>query len=131
MRFKSKIKSSGFSLIEVLVAVVVFALVAKMAYETTGTSQRHIVHTESHTLASWVAYDRIAEIRAMTRLHDALPNSALANMEHESFGNIFMSKVSLTKATRYLNRIEVGVYKKGETTPTFTTTGFIANYGAR
>ncbi|HIJ82617.1 MAG: hypothetical protein HW380_2451 [Magnetococcales bacterium] len=64
-------KVSGFSLIEVLVALVVLALVLGGVVKATGAHARNAAYLEDKTMAHWVAMNVIAE----RRMQNIFPNA--------------------------------------------------------
>jgi general secretion pathway protein I len=61
-------RSGGFTLVEVLVALVVVALALGALARTTGQAADTLFEAERRTLALWVASNRLAELTLEARL---------------------------------------------------------------
>ena len=98
----------GFTLIEVLVALLVFGLIATAAAEVGGNYITSFVRIRDKTLAGWVAENRIYELR----LQDELPGIS-ENSEDTDFGNFRWRVTTVVEATAEptMRRIEVTVAK--------------------
>ncbi|WP_105166942.1 type II secretion system minor pseudopilin GspI [Pseudoalteromonas sp. T1lg23B] len=57
-------KSTGFTLLEVMVAMSICAMAGIAAMQATGEHITHISTLEEQTYASWVAENRLVEMRA-------------------------------------------------------------------
>ena len=98
----------GFTLIEVLVALLVFGLIATAAAEVGGNYITSFERIRDKTLAGWVAENRINELR----LQDELPGIS-ENSEYTDFGNFRWRVTTVVEATAEptMRRIEVTVAK--------------------
>ncbi len=98
----------GFTLIEVLVALLVFGLIATAAAEVGGNYITSFERIRDKTLAGWVAENRINELR----LQDELPGIS-ENSEDTDFGNFRWRVTTVVEATAEptMRRIEVTVAK--------------------
>lgn len=98
----------GFTLIEVLVALLVFGLIATAAAEVGGNYITSFERIRDKTLAGWVAENRINELR----LQDELPGIS-ENSEDTDFGNFRWRVTTVVEATSEptMRRIEVTVAK--------------------
>ncbi|WP_226597421.1 type II secretion system minor pseudopilin GspI [Marinobacter nauticus] len=98
----------GFTLIEVLVALLVFGLIATAAAEVGGNYITSFERIRDKTLAGWVAENRINELR----LQDDLPGIS-ENSEDTDFGNFRWRVTTVVEATAEptMRRIEVTVAK--------------------
>jgi general secretion pathway protein I len=56
-------RNDGFTLLEVLVALAIFAVVAASVYATSARSLRNAARLEDKTLATWIADNRITEMQ--------------------------------------------------------------------
>lgn len=101
----------GFTLIEVLVALLVFGLIATAAAEVGGNYITSFERIRDKTLAGWVAENRINELR----LQDELPGIS-ENSEDTDFGNFRWRVTTVVEATAEptMRRIEVTVAKYSE-----------------
>lgn len=119
-------KCRGFTLIEVMVALVVaaLALVAVMASISqmidAGTAMR------DRTYASWIAQNKIAELR----LANTEPEVSTSNGEVEFAGLEWGWTATISETgVQYLYRVDVGVAFAGSDDVVRTVTGFIGEPG--
>ncbi len=116
----------GFTLIEVMVALVVaaLALVAVMASISqmidAGAAMR------DRTYASWIAQNKIAELR----LANTEPEVSTSNGEVEFAGLEWAWTATISETgVQYLYRVDVGVSFAGSEDVVRTVTGFIGEPG--
>ncbi len=116
----------GFTLIEVMVALVVaaLALVAVMASISqmidAGAAMR------DRTYASWIAQNKIAELR----LANTEPEVSTSNGEVEFAGLEWAWTATISETgVQYLYRVDVGVSFAGNEDVVRTVTGFIGEPG--
>ncbi|MGC8118875.1 type II secretion system minor pseudopilin GspI [Marinobacter sp. VGCF2001] len=102
----------GFTLIEVLIALLVFGLIATAAAEVGGNYINSFERIRDKTLAGWVADNRINDLR----LQDELPGIS-ENSEDTEFGNFRWQVTTRVIATAEptMRRVEVTVAKYPET----------------
>jgi len=60
---KTNRRNSGFTLLEVMIAVTVFAVIATTISQTTSQSVDNLLYLQNKTLASFVAENRLTEVR--------------------------------------------------------------------
>ena len=106
----------GFTLIEVMVALLVFGLIATAAAEVGGQYISSYERIRDKTLAGWLAENRINEIR----LENTLPGIS-ENAKDKDYGPFrwqVTTKV-LATAEAKMRRVEVQVsrYREGRTKP--------------
>lgn len=102
-------RSTGFTLLEVLVALAVLSLSLMSALRVSGNATLHIGELRTRQLADWVAQNRLEEHRAR---RDWLPVGG-SNGEVAQGGERFRweEKVSGTANSRF-RRIEVRVFPR-------------------
>lgn len=61
--FTARLRSKGFTLLEVMIAVTVFAAIAVTISETASQSVNSVLYLQDKTLASMVAENRMTEMR--------------------------------------------------------------------
>lgn len=58
-------KNSGFTLLEVMIAITIFALVASTLSQTTSIAVGNQLNLEDRMIASWIAENQIIELRSV------------------------------------------------------------------
>ena len=116
-------RTGGFTLIEVMVALLVITLGMGAVIVTTGESVWKSSHLRESTIASWVAYNEIAMYRAKRTWSEATSRSGEAEMANAQWE--WKMKISATDDPS-LRRVDVEVFIKGETAVKSRVTGFIA-----
>ncbi|EAT13455.1 type II secretion system minor pseudopilin GspI [Bermanella marisrubri] len=56
-------QAKGFTLLEVMIAITVFALVASTLSQSSAITVDNQIHLEKKVLASWIAENKISELR--------------------------------------------------------------------
>lgn len=64
----NKINQSGFTLLEVMIALSIFAVLAATIINASSQSIDSIVYLEDKTLASWVAENKLTQLRLSDNL---------------------------------------------------------------
>lgn len=99
-------RSHGFTLIEVLAAVVIVALGMAAVLTTLGSSANTVAYLREKTLAQWIALNQIAT----TRLRGTLPSLGTSNGKVEYAGRSWRWRQKVAQAqVPGLYRIEVSV----------------------
>lgn len=114
--------SRGFSLMEVLVALAVIAIVLGAVVQTTTVQSDHLATLRDRTLAHWVASNRIAEIHALRQLPPVGRNQG-----RERMGEIRWEWSTVVSGTDTdgIRRIDVEVRRNvSDEQPLVTMTGF-------
>lgn len=113
----------GFTLLEVMIALTIFAVIAATIMDTSSQSVDSVIYLEEKTLASWVAENTLTELRLSGEL--AVGNKKeqikMANRSWQITTNITKTKlpevyrvtVSVAKAEVKDNLISlIGVFSK-------------------
>ncbi|MCO4786718.1 MAG: type II secretion system minor pseudopilin GspI [Marinomonas atlantica] len=100
-------KVTGFTLIEVLVALVILASVGLVLMQTSDTGTKQSEYLTEKILAAWVAEDRATELRLAVRLGQPLE---LGDAWTEQGTLRFRTRALAVEQTEFLQTIEVSVF---------------------
>ncbi len=112
----------GFTLLEVMIALLVITLGIGAVINTTSESGWKSAQLKQRTIASWVAQNQIALYRAKRTWNNASTRSGQVEMANAVW--IYQMKISAT-ADPALRQIDVDVLLKGEDGIKASVTGFI------
>ncbi|MCE2426056.1 MAG: type II secretion system minor pseudopilin GspI [Pseudomonadales bacterium] len=103
--------SRAFTLLELLVALAVLALVSMAVFTQGGNTTRQLHDLEQRTLARWVAENEVAK-RQLARLVEPEPVRTGVSRDLVSYGDRAWRVVTDTESTDYpdLHRLEITVY---------------------
>ena len=104
-------RASGFSLLELVVAVAVFAIVAVVIYGRTGDVTNQQGRIEVRTLATWVAENRLTALQIQARPQgEALP-SGRTTEQHRLGGRDWRVETEFNEtSTPSFRRVQLRVY---------------------
>ncbi|MFC3034816.1 type II secretion system minor pseudopilin GspI [Pseudoalteromonas fenneropenaei] len=102
-------RASGFTLLEVMVALSICALAGIAAMQATGDHIVHISTIESQTYASWVAENRLATMRAEGEQWDG-KNGEKGEEELAGQTWYWQQVVTTTQAADFV-KVTVNVYR--------------------
>ena len=103
--------SSGFTLLELLIALAILAIVSIAVFNQGGDTARQLGGLEQQTFARWVAENEIAKLRLKQRLFDE-PLQPGQRRDRVSYGDRHWQIVEDIRSTEHpwLHRVEVAVY---------------------
>ena len=113
----------GFTLLEVMIALLVLAIGVGAVINTIGESGWKSAQLRQKTIAGWVAQNRIAEFRARRTWSNKSNYSGTDDMANAEWD--WKMKISKTDDPS-LRRIDVDVYLKGDDGVKASATGFVA-----
>lgn len=125
IRINKRIKNTGFTLIEVMIALSIFAVMAAAISRTASQNADTVLYLEEKTLASFVAENRLNQIKltgfpAATQTKDDVE---MANREWH-----ITTKVEETPLPNF-RRIEIKVAKMSDKESSLVSlTGFMGKY---
>jgi general secretion pathway protein I len=115
-------KINGFTLIEVMFALLIVALTMGAIVETGGYSAKRTSQLTEKTIASWVAQNQVTLYRAKKTWTSASNKSGTVEMA----GNEWQWKMKISKTDEpLLRRIDVDVYSQDDSDIKASATGFI------
>ncbi|MCP4335513.1 MAG: type II secretion system minor pseudopilin GspI [Gammaproteobacteria bacterium] len=116
-------RGRGFTLIEVMIALLVIAIGMGAVINTTGESGWKSAALRQKTIASWVAQNQIALYRAKRTWGSTKPKSGVVEMANVKWA--WKMKISTTDDPS-LRRLDVDVSLKDDSDIKASLTGFIA-----
>lgn len=118
---------SGMTLLEVLVALAIFAIAALALLQTVSGSAASLDHLQDKTFAHWVAQNRLAEVQ----LAEEFPSTGRRSGEAEMAGRTwYWATIVKETSDKDLRRVEIEVRESAEAeNPLETLTGFVGRAG--
>ena len=130
MLSNSQKKHQGFTLIEVMVALVVFSFIGIVQQQVTATSVGQYIHVRHKLLASWIAENKMTEIKLITpfpAVKESKEDVKFANEEWQ-----VISKVKGTTDNPDLRVVDIEVYhidtETNENNKKFVLTGYMGAF---
>ncbi|MEM7217552.1 MAG: type II secretion system minor pseudopilin GspI [Pseudomonadota bacterium] len=125
-------RKSGFTLIEMLVALVILAVASVAIYGRAGQSVSQLYSLEQRTIANWIAQDHITKLR-IGRRNTTEPIAAGTEREEVyAASRLWDLRVETTETDHpWMHRVEVyvaPVTEAGVADPVHTSTAFIGRY---
>lgn len=122
-RIRRSRAGSGFSLIEVLVALAIFAILASTVVFQSGAYSLQLFRLEEKTLALWVAQNALDALRLDFPGERALGSGREVEMGGRTW--IVSEKISDTSRKGF-HRVDVSVARAGEKDVVVSLSGFVA-----
>lgn len=116
----------GFTLVEVMVALMVLALGMVAVYNALGQAARNANGAREQIFADWIAMDRIAELR----IAQDWPALGSSNGEIDYGGQVWQWEIDVQETpVDGLRRVDVSVDLDGDGDPIATRSGFVRQAG--
>ncbi|MCK5903609.1 MAG: type II secretion system minor pseudopilin GspI [Cocleimonas sp.] len=122
----NKLKSKGFTLIEVLVALMVIAVALGGAVKVMGSASSNISTLSQRTFAQWVGLNQLTNVQlkgAWLKVGESTGEVSMAERKWKWVQKVVQTEVDTIK------RLEVTVYKSPKdrgSNPLVTVVGFLA-----
>lgn len=119
----------GFTLLEVMVALAVFAVVAVALVGNSTSTLRQAGMIQERTVATWLAEDEMTKLRVQPRNDDTYPNPGTSRDTIEMTG-IEWEVETEVEATEndFVRRVTIRVYRDSADEPTAEVIGFRGRY---
>ncbi len=122
-------RPQGFTLIEVMVALVVFSVVSVALVRNTTTSLRQSGMIENRTIAWWIAENEMASLRMLPRSDQNYPSSGSSRELVEMNNAAWDVETSIeTTENDYVRRVVISVYKENQEDAKARLVGFLGRY---
>ncbi len=132
-RTRMRMNSIGFTLIEILIALFIFAVVSKtlITSATQSVSQTGLV--QDKTIAHWIALNELSQIRSNIRLEDDYPQTGTTQTEVNMLNSDWLVEVEVSATENdNVRRISVDVFRdeldRDEEYSMITLTSFVGKY---
>lgn len=123
MSFSKPAKSSGFTLIEVMVALAIFAVSMTALTTTFQTNVTNAALLKNKTLAHWLAQNKMVEMKAQLIAKDVFPQVTDRNDKVEFAGREWVVKTKVSKSPKAgFQIVEISVGEDASGDPYFFTT---------
>ena len=114
----------GFSLIEVMVALAILAVLASTIVMQSGSFGANLFRLEAKSMALWVAQNALDEMRSAERIDTREEQSDEVDMGGQRW---IVTRTIADTARPGFRRIEVRVAREGEEGTVVALTGFVAD----
>ncbi|MFN3985100.1 MAG: type II secretion system minor pseudopilin GspI [Rhodocyclaceae bacterium] len=121
-RTTPKRRPRGFTLLECLVALAILAVALTSALRAVGSTAQSAATLRDHTLASWVAHNRLAELRATEAWPPLGRNEGQAEQANRRF--VWREQIERTPNPLF-RRVEIQVFDALSDTPLASASGFV------
>ncbi len=116
----------GFTLIEVMIALMIFGLLAAMLQEVASGYMSNYRRIENQTMASWIAQNRLTEMR----LQEQMPGTGSSDEEVEFGGHEWEIETEISETEDpAIRRVEMTLYRmsgrQGKRRQQLVFTGFL------
>lgn len=112
----------GFTLLECLVALAIIAIALAATLRSAGHASDSALQLREHTLASWVAYNRLAELRATEAWPNLGRNEGYAEQAQRRF--LWREQIQATPNPLF-RRVDIEVFDGNGRISRATATGFV------
>lgn len=123
-------KHSGFTLLEVMVALAIFAIVGAALVKNAGQTVKQTNQLEQRAMAIWLAENQLNEIRSAPRLESSFPSPGTDRINATMGGQDWELLVDFeATANEDMRRVTVSVFDPEDLDNSITSlTGFLGRY---
>ena len=122
-------RERGFTLVEVMVALVVFAVVSVALVRNTTLSVRQAGMIQDKTIAWWLAENRMTSLRMLERRDANFPSVGVSR-KVVATGDVRWEVETDIEATEneFVRRVVINVYRESGETASAELIGFLGRY---
>ena len=123
-------KHSGFTLLEVMVALSIFAIVGAALVKNAAQTVKQTTQLEQRAMATWLAENQLNEIRSAPRIEANYPSPGTDRIEASMGGQQWQLLVDFeATANEDMRRVTVSVFDPEDLeNPVTSLTGFIGRF---
>ncbi len=119
----------GFTLVEVMVSLAVFAIVSVALVGNSMSTLRQAGIIQDRTLATWLAEDEITKLRMQPRSQENFPRPGTLRQTSEMGRVEWSIETEIEESENEdIQRVTVRVYRANESEPTTELVGFLGRY---
>ena len=122
-------RDKGFTLIEVMVALAVFAVVSVALVGNSTSTLRQAGIIQDRTVATWLAEDELTTLRMRRRTEENFPDLG-TNRDLVEIAGVEWDIETEIESTEndYVRRVTVRIYRDSAEEPTSELIGFLGRY---
>ena len=126
---KTMNRARGFTIIEILIALVIFSVVSVALVKNVSTSIRHAAIVEEKTIAWWLADNQMTKLRLSPRVEENFPSAGTDRelIEQDDVSWEIETRIEGTE-NEYVHRVVISVYKNTADDSKAELIGFIGRY---
>ncbi len=126
----SRYRSRGFTLIEIMIALAIFAIVSAALVRSASMTVHQSALVKDRTLAWWIAENRLNEMRSMPRDPDNYPSLGRKTSSVRMAQRDWELEVDIRSTeNENMRRIEISVFSENDLdVPLVSLYGFLGKY---
>ena len=123
-------KSSGFTLIEVMIALAIFAIVSTTLIKNATQTVSHLRIIQERSMAQWIAESEMQTLRLQPRTQENFPSQGTNLISQVMGGREWQVAVDVrTTENELVRRVEITVFDEQDLdTPLANLSGFLGRY---